>query len=773
MSIAPVDRAAEVPPLASVIPPAMQAARRWLHWAREPRPRADGTIVQAKVPYYADGGRRFGDLEADGARLVDMRTALQAIELHGGTRAGLGFALGPDGTGQCWQGVDFDHVAERPALLPLLDAAPGYLEYSPSRTGAHAIGYGASFPTLGSNGSGVEAYSAGRFFTVTGEVLRAGGLADLTPLVQAATPVHAACRRAPGPLLERPVIESTDRVLAELADALRYLDADDRDTWIGVGHELHQLGEAGYRLWSAWSATSARFPGGDDLERWDTLKGTRTGYAGVFVRAQASGWKNPRKLDLTAMQWGGLLPDASAVPPPAGTTVANGQPVGQVLQFPTPPGVATAPPVPDAMPVQAARLGAQQYRQGDGTERAGTIEAVVDVFSAPESPIRFAYDAFQDAKMIGTLPAGAAPGASPTWRPLNDVDLAELRVTLGRGGFKPIKPEIMRSAIEVLARRSTIDTARIWAESLKWDGVQRIDTCLHRYYGAEDSLYTRAVGAYLFTALAGRALRPGIQADMAIILVGTQGARKTSSVSAIAPTPQAFGSISLEHRDDNLARKLRGKLVLEWAEMRGLRGRDKEAIKDWITNRVEEWTPKYQEYATRFDRRCIIIGTANDMELLDDPTGERRWLPVVAPRVDAAGLARDRDQLWAEGVARFTAGGIEWALAESLAKAEHEAFKVHDEWEVAIAAWLERAPTVGFGEVPLAGVLNGNRPFPMMLLASEVLGIAKLDDLSDVTSKRVAKILRNFGYSKKTGRWKGTLTKLWVKLPADSALLPV
>src|SRR6188768_3429990 len=211
MSTAPVDRAAEAPPmlaarLTAAIPSAMQAAARWLHWALEPRQRADGTTVQAKVPYYANGQRRYGDLDADAARLVDMRTALAALELYGPSRAGLGFALGPDGTGHCWQGVDFDHVADHPAIAPLLDAAPGYLERSPSGNGAHAVGRGAMFPTLGSNGSGIEAYSQGRFFTVTGDVLRAGDLADLTPLVQAAAPIHAASRRAPGPLLDRPVM---------------------------------------------------------------------------------------------------------------------------------------------------------------------------------------------------------------------------------------------------------------------------------------------------------------------------------------------------------------------------------------------------------------------------------------------------------------------------------------------------------------------------------------------------------------------------------------
>ena len=46
----------------------------------------------------------------------------------------VGFALGPDGSGNCWQGLDFD------GTLAGSDSMPGYVERSPSGTGYHAIG---------------------------------------------------------------------------------------------------------------------------------------------------------------------------------------------------------------------------------------------------------------------------------------------------------------------------------------------------------------------------------------------------------------------------------------------------------------------------------------------------------------------------------------------------------------------------------------------------------------------------------------------------------
>ena len=75
-----------------------------------------------------------------------------------------------------------------------------------------------------------------------------------------------------------------------------------------------------------------------------------------------------------------------------------------------------------------------------------------------------------------------------------------------------------------------------WAQSLgPWDGTPRVDKFLHTYFGAEDNDYSTAVSRYLWTALAGRALKPGIKADMVPILYGQQGTIKSSAIAALVP----------------------------------------------------------------------------------------------------------------------------------------------------------------------------------------------------------------------------------------------
>lgn len=148
-----------------VIPLLMREAPRWLVWRHEQRRGGKPT----KIPYYVNGKQRGKGITLDGeqdlAQLATFPEAQRAFDA--GDYSGLGFALGPDGTRNYWQGIDLDGINEN-GLEDLAQALPGYVETSPSGKGAHAIGYGQPFKALGSNGTGIEAYSSKRFFTVTG-----------------------------------------------------------------------------------------------------------------------------------------------------------------------------------------------------------------------------------------------------------------------------------------------------------------------------------------------------------------------------------------------------------------------------------------------------------------------------------------------------------------------------------------------------------------------------------------------------------------------------
>jgi predicted P-loop ATPase len=242
---------------------------------------------------------------------------------------------------------------------------------------------------------------------------------------------------------------------------------------------------------------------------------------------------------------------------------------------------------------------------------------------------------------------------------------------------------------------------------------------------------------------------------MAIVLISTQGTGKTSTIKSMVPTPDEYVELSLSERDSDLCRAMRGKLIGELAELRGIASREMEAVKAWVSCRHDSWTPKYKEFAHTLPRRIILVGTSNQEEFLADETGNRRWLPIhVGLKQDLDRLIADRDQLWAEAHTLFDEHGILWRDAERLARAEHYKFEVHDPWCDTISEWLNQPADLNFA--PLA---KG------YLTVAEVLRDCFMMDPSRRSPRemqRIGKVLVALGYHKRNKRVGGKQVKVWV-----------
>lgn len=362
-----------------------------------------------------------------------------------------------------------------------------------------------------------------------------------------------------------------------------------------------------------------------------------------------------------------------------------------------------------------------------------------------------ARDMFRDEVMIKPF------DDSSGWRALKDTDYGMLICQLTeQHGFRQIGQDAMRRAVWLVAERHCFDSGIIWGNSLIWDGVPRIDKFFHTYYAADDREYHDAVGAYMWTALAGRLLVPGVAADMVPVLVGKQGVGKSKGIAALVSSHELRDTIDLMARDADLARLMRGRLVLEIGELRGLHGRDMEAIKDFISRSDDSWVPKYQEFATKYKRRCLMIGTTNQREFLADHTGNRRWLPVQVRQAVIAFLNRDRDQLWAEGIARFNKNGVEWVKAEALGVDEHHQYRMSDTHEERIALWLETEDEVSNGK-------PAERAFTMLEVMRDALHLDARSGGKNIEMK-VGSILREFGYEKVEKYIGGKVKKMWAKV---------
>jgi predicted P-loop ATPase len=135
---------------------------------------------------------------------------------------------------------------------------------------------------------------------------------------------------------------------------------------------------------------------------------------------------------------------------------------------------------------------------------------------------------------------------------------------------------------------------------------------------------------------------------------------------------------------------MRGHLIAEISELRGINSRDEQSIKAFITRTQENWVPKYQEHDVSYKRRTFFIGTTNETTFLSDRTGNRRWLPIEVGKVEIAAIKRDCYQLWAEARDTYHLHGIQWQIAQELAKERHQQYLILEPWEEPIREWIER-----------------------------------------------------------------------------------
>lgn len=279
------------------LPDAMLQAKRWLLW--EERPNPDPEKKPLKVPYYAGGTPRGAtDTPEDADRLVTFDEAFKAYEVNVGKYNGLGFALGDDGTGNYWQGIDFDGISKHQHLSALKEILPGYVEVSPNGDGVHCIGYGRQFEAIGSSKEdGIEAYSTGRYFTVTANALQNGALHDLNGfLEQHLQPITSQRAKAKKESETYECYDLSPSQIKHVRSALTIFPSDDRVTWVNFGHALKKHGNIGRSLWTEWSQKSDLYDPKDANDKWNSFSvDTRNDidYRHIIKAAQNAGWLNP------------------------------------------------------------------------------------------------------------------------------------------------------------------------------------------------------------------------------------------------------------------------------------------------------------------------------------------------------------------------------------------------------------------------------------------------------------------------------------------------
>lgn len=363
------------------------------------------------------------------------------------------------------------------------------------------------------------------------------------------------------------------------------------------------------------------------------------------------------------------------------------------------------------------------------------------------------------------------PGAVAT--KLADEITTDLVMRARDQGFGPVTVPRDQVLYAILYVATPYDSAIQWLRALPaWDGTPRVASFCHRYLGCEDTPYYTSVSLYWWTALAGRVLTiTGIQADMTPILIGSQGSGKSSTARTMVPYPEWYASLSFHTSKKELALQMFGKVIGELAELSGLKGKDMESTKEWLTTIKDSARIVYERFPRDYGRRLVFVGTTNRDDFATDPTGNRRLLPVwVGKAQDIAAIIRDRDQLWAEAAVLFDAGGIQWKAADRLGRDHHGDIMAPMPMEIRIAAWLNTTQTVLVTKEGIEGLTWGELPYLSVIdVGVGALQATAVQAAQGSLSHQLGDVLRKFGYSGTQIRVDGRRIHVWVREGIDGS----
>ena len=271
---------------------------------------------------------------------------------------------------------------------------------------------------------------------------------------------------------------------------------------------------------------------------------------------------------------------------------------------------------------------------------------------------------------------------------------------------------------------------------------------------SEPTLYDEMLKKTLIAAVA-RAYDEGCKFDNACVIIGDQGARKSTFWSVLGG--EFFSDALRDINGKDSLQVLANSWIMEWAELEAITNKKMAGdIKSFLSQSTDVYRVPYGKVAEKFKRRGIIVGTSNKTDgFLVDETGNRRFWCIKTSRsildpIDCEGLLEERDAIWSAACSLYDHGNGENLLLSKenqiIVNEENKEYIIDNPWKTVIQEFIDKPQ-------------NHKRELTTEVVLTEAIE-KPVERQNRYDQMQCANILKELGYEKR--RRGGRDSRKWV-----------
>ena len=336
--------------------------------------------------------------------------------------------------------------------------------------------------------------------------------------------------------------------------------------------------------------------------------------------------------------------------------------------------------------------------------------------------------------------------------PINDTLFSKMLTKIWRTVGSKVSENVLHHLIRSEAiNYNPVTKFFLERQEMKPNGeIEKLFNCIRYDMSIGDSYVTNYLEVFMLKWLLSIiASAFGTHSEMMLVFIGGQGQQKTKFFRGLLPDELRpyYAESKLDDGKDAYTLMCE-KLIIMDDEFGGKNKQEAKQFKDIISKSGFSVRRSYGRYHEDRKRLAVLCGTSNEYDVINDPTGNRRIIPVNIVSIDKERFdAIDKEKLWMELYWKWKEVGNGWMLT----KEEVEYLNRASEKNTQIPIELE-AIQMYFDLPDQPGLVK-------YLTNAEIISYIESRTKLKINYYKIGVCLKQLGYEKKTKRF-GNTTKV-------------